>query len=382
MFSGGRNAAGMFGSNLYFVRGEGFDLVPAPNVIFGEKPSPSELEAGHIVMFEVDGRTDVGEIRESGVEPPPVPQEPQESGEPGEPGDSEESEPAEYTEYTSDSYGIAEEETLYFALVSEDGSELIISEHDILAKAVRTSRLLGHIFNFAVSPAGVLVIAVIPCVCIILSEVFKPLFARAKVTPVNKQDETPTFIQQNRPEPPDVSAKPPKPSKPSKPLKPSKPPVTAAAESSGLIEAMQSPELFVPVADDSPPKPVNTVNYAALKAYKDTLKSSQGNNSGHDTPNATPGEMISPQLFAVVEDVAATVTPPAPPPPPVKKKPLSSVKLAEVIAAANAERERAANSGRAEQPDEKPMSVSEKSRLINDAISAYNEQANDFQNRG
>ncbi|MCL1831491.1 MAG: hypothetical protein FWG45_01110 [Oscillospiraceae bacterium] len=324
MFSGGRNATSMFGSNLYFVRGAGFDLVPAPNVIFGQEPVAAELAQGHLVMFVVDGKTDVGEILQVGVAPP----------------DSVDT--AETTDVTEDTdeFGLQSgEDVLYFVIARENGGEVIVAEGDITAKAVRTSRLLGYIFNFAASPLGVLFIAVIPCVCIILSEVLKPLFNRAKVAPVNKQDETPTFISVDSKVTPDAPAasqasdgdgfeKP-----PSVPIKPPKPPKSGKPIKAKVMPA--SPELFVPMIDDlpSPPKPAptNTVNYAALKAYKDTLKQTQS----VESPT-----LEQPQLFAAVEDVAAKSEPVTKPT--AKKKPLSSVKLAEVIAAANAERERSA----------------------------------------
>jgi hypothetical protein len=305
MFSGGRNAAEFFGSNLYLVRSDAFTLIPAPSVVIGERVAPAELNPGHIVIFETSGgRTSIGEITEVGVEVP---------------GDPEQSEQSEQSEESEESEGSEQRETVYFLLTDESGQPQIVAGEAIVARAARTSRFLGFLFNFAASSAGVLVIAVIPCIVVIAGELLKPLFKRRIVAPVNKQDESPTFIPVGKSEPPKIAA-----IEPIAPAIIAPEPDTVAAEPAkaagrdvhgAAISKPQSPLVF-------PQK--QSVNYAALKAYKDTL-------------NAASPEQVSepaPELITAPEQVA-----PPPAPNNNKKRPLSSVKLAEVIAAANRERE-------------------------------------------
>ncbi|MCL2754373.1 MAG: hypothetical protein FWD35_01485 [Oscillospiraceae bacterium] len=144
--SGGRNATEFFGRNLFLVRESGFELIPAPSLIIGERVEFDELAPGHIIMYRL--HNDDGGSR--------------------------------------------------IVLMQIPESGFAVPQEDIVAKAVQTSRFFGYVLVFATSPAGGFTIAVLPCLVLILLELFlKPLLRRLKpagVAPVNKQNETPTFV--------------------------------------------------------------------------------------------------------------------------------------------------------------------------------------------
>jgi hypothetical protein len=302
MFSVSGGAVEFFGSNLYLVKNDSFELIPAPSVVKGEKVNPSALGVGDIVIFETEtGYKSIGEIiEESSLV-----------------GDGENAENVENAENKE-----------HFIISDNSGDAHIVPEHAVISKAVRTSRILGTIANFVTSPPGVLVIAVIPCMCIFLAEIFKPVFRKTqdkkKVPTINKQDETPTFIPKVlfETEEHDQSEEPKKSKKQKKSKKSDKPAKSAKIEKSAM----------------------------ALRAYKQALSLDSAFNDSDfaeaeespqlfTTPVKTPDKSV-PDIDMPLDEILQMQVmqgekekpkPTAPAPP--KKDPLSSVKLAEVIAA-------------------------------------------------
>jgi hypothetical protein len=341
MFSGSgnsRRAPELFGSNLYLVKGDTFDLIKPPSAVIGEKVEISSLGAGDIVIFETENGKSIGEIISKN-----------ENNEP----DTSEAADSNEADNTAD-IPEAEVTATSFSIRDELSSEIIVTDDSIIAKATKTSRFFGFIISFITSSAGVLVIAVIPCVCLILWEIVRPIINRGRgvgVAPVNKQAETPTFV----------------------------PPVP--------IE-----EIELTKADKSA---------AVLKAYKQTINpntdsdtSSTGSrNEGSENKKAPIKSVVlekskpnikqpsqefeEPKLFTQVEKPMyekPVESPPLeeilqkqvikpPPPPSKKKKPLSSVKLAEAIAAVNSQKDTSETS--------KEISASEKSKLIEKAMEDF-----------
>ena len=303
MFSGGKSAVDSFGSNLYFVKSNSFDLIPAPSIVIGEKIQPASLGAGDIVIFESDdGGTLIGEINEvltlTSTD------------------DTDESDSTD--ENTPQKQG------RHFKIDGESGESHIIAEDMVISKAVQTSRTLGVIVNFVTSPMGVLVIAVIPCVCILLWEVVRPIVrkitGKKEVPIINKQEEVPTFV-----------------------------PIGGAGDNP-KTENIHKP----------------TKSAAALKAYKETLNISQETTQPQLYVSPKPSEnLLEKSLERSLEKplekpLEKSSEKPSGKPIPAtnKKKPLSSVKLAEVIANVNRE---APNS-----IEELPLT--EKAKHINQAL--------------
>ncbi|MCL1866073.1 MAG: hypothetical protein FWF82_01535 [Oscillospiraceae bacterium] len=298
MFSGAKNAPDFFGSSLYLAKSDFSDLLPkSPCVVVGEKAVPDSLGAGDIVIFEAAGIKSLGKITEKIVPD---------------------------SDIEGEGEGEPESFTVKFAVNGESGQTYEVAESEIVAKAVKTSRTLGIIVNFAMSPAGVLVIAIIPCLCLILLELLKPLFRRGmdrgRVVPVNKQEETPTFVPLPEPDlfSPLIKEEV-KESETTKQEKPAKSPTVAA------------------VSEESPRKETNSV--AALRAYKQTLAQTV---SLGDTIDGIgqPGLFVNPEKpkYEKPTEFIPEAVKPKPEPQSHKKKPLSSVKLAEVIASVNAQK--------------------------------------------
>jgi len=155
-FALGKGAPNIFGKTVYLVKTDAFALIKNPSAVVAEKAEPEDIAQGNIVIFALeDGNKAIGEVREKTEE------------------------------------GGA---TLY-KLADENGSEHIVGGGAVIAKATKTSGFMGALIGFAASPAGMLIIVIIPCLTLIAVEVvkqFQPV--RGAVEPVNKQDETPTYV--------------------------------------------------------------------------------------------------------------------------------------------------------------------------------------------
>ncbi|MCL2037286.1 MAG: hypothetical protein FWG83_07895 [Oscillospiraceae bacterium] len=322
MFSGKGNAAPeLFGSNVFLVRSDAFEILPpAPCAVIGKKVQPTDLNVGVLVIYETeDGFKSVGEVAHR---------------------ETLETDEILETDETLETDG----SSLNFVIINEVGEHVDVYETRIIAKVTQTSRTLGILINFAISPIGVLVIAVIPCLCVIGWELFKPLFRKSldkknSVEPVNKQDETPTFV------PIEIVAAPEEDELHDKPEK-------KTSETAVFKEFKESREQSKAQANPA----------AALRAYKQIqtsaeemekslpqspqlfVKSKPGENLVPVKPHETfiPFESAKIAHPPKIEDNKPAIQPKLVEKRPVqtagnqpastKKKPLSSVKLAEVIA--------------------------------------------------
>ncbi|MCL2633458.1 MAG: hypothetical protein FWD34_02970 [Oscillospiraceae bacterium] len=237
-FTFGKGSPNLFGSNVYLVKTDAFELIKAPSAIVAEKIAPADIREHDIVIFTlVNGHKAIGEVR--GINA---------------------------SDETETAYK-------YFTLADETGEEHIVAEHLIVAKAMKASTTLGLMITFASSPAGLLIIAFIPCACVLVMEIVRPVLRKRRekeeIVPVNKQDEVPTYV---------------------------------------------------PVSASNGVKPNSE---AALRAYKKTKSDNY------------LSEAKEPQLYPQKIPLAKPKTKPA------QTEPLSSAKLAEAIAAVNAERKTA-----------------------------------------
>jgi len=188
IFTIGKGAPNIFGKSAYLVKTDAFEVIKNPSAVLAEKTVPEKINPGNIIIFTLENaekKTSVkaiGEVR----------------GKTGENG------------------------VTYFTVADENGKEHVVASHLVIAKAVKTSMVMGVLINFAVSPAGLLVIAVLPCLAILLTEAAKPILLKKelaeKIEPVNKQDETPTFVPKTKPAPV-KSESPPKPARETAPEK-------------------------------------------------------------------------------------------------------------------------------------------------------------------
>jgi len=155
-FSLGKGAPNIFGKTVYLVKTDAFELIKNPSAVVAEKAEPADIVQGNIVIFALeDGGKAIGEVREK-----------------------------------TEEGGVT-----FYTLADENGVEHTVGDGAVIAKAMKTSGFMGALIAFATSSAGMLIIVIIPCLTLIAVEAVKPLLpVRHEVDPVNKQDETPTFV--------------------------------------------------------------------------------------------------------------------------------------------------------------------------------------------
>ncbi len=159
IFSLGGDAPSLFGQNVYIVDTEAFEIINKGTAVITSKVPFEEIQPGNIVIYEGrEGKAALAEIQ--------------------------------LADYIEGVYS--------FTALSEIGAELTLSQGQIIGKAMQYSNFFGGLIRFAKSPAGVMLLAVIPCFLILGYELFKSIISRLRgepqITPVKKQDEIPTYI--------------------------------------------------------------------------------------------------------------------------------------------------------------------------------------------
>ena len=161
IFGFGGDAPSLFGMNVYVVRTDAFDVIKNGSAVMTSRVPSEKLSPGNIVIYKnSDNRMGLAEIR--------------------------------FAEVRDNVYS--------YSAMSERGSELTLSEGQIVGKAMQYSDFLGALIRFAKSTVGVAVIAVLPCLSLLILEASRGLRARyappkeSKVDAVKKQDEIPTFV--------------------------------------------------------------------------------------------------------------------------------------------------------------------------------------------
>ena len=163
VFTFGGDAPNLFGKNIYIVKTDAIEALKPGSALFTTKISPDEIIEGDIVVFKsaenLAGIAEIVSIR-----------------------------------FSDNVFG--------FTAVSERGVDLTLTQSQIVGKATKYSNFFGGLISFAKSPAGVMVIAVIPCLIILIYEgskyIFMTLRKNDEITPVKKQDEVPTYIPRQK----------------------------------------------------------------------------------------------------------------------------------------------------------------------------------------
>ncbi|MCL2693828.1 MAG: hypothetical protein FWE60_01835 [Oscillospiraceae bacterium] len=163
IFTFGGDAPSLFGRNIYIVKTDAVETLKPGTALLTSATHPENLEPGNIVVFKsAENKMGLAEIISAQI--------------------------------VDNVYG--------FKAVSETGTDISLTQSQIVGRATQYSDFLGLLVGFAKSPAGVLVIAVIPCVMILIYEGSKTIFAAVRkdseITPVKKQDETPTYIPRKK----------------------------------------------------------------------------------------------------------------------------------------------------------------------------------------
>lgn len=147
----------IFGSYLYLVKTDAFNELKSGTALVAKEVHASEIQPWAIVIFNLEnGKPALAEVRSS--------------------------------ELADGVYS--------FEAVTENGAEITLSQSQIVAKGTSYSDIWGAVISFVVSPLGVLLIAVVPCLIIIIVEIAKFInntLPQPEIETVKKQLEVPTY---------------------------------------------------------------------------------------------------------------------------------------------------------------------------------------------
>lgn len=147
----------LFGTYVYLVETEAFDLLENGTALVAQEVHASEIQAGNIVIFDLEnGAPALGEVQS----------------------------------------GVLADGVYSFEVATENGAVITLSQSQIVAKGMSYSNAWGKILSFASSPLGVLLIAVVPCLVIIIIEMSKFIsktLPQPEIETVKKQLEVPTY---------------------------------------------------------------------------------------------------------------------------------------------------------------------------------------------
>ncbi len=161
-YSIGGGAPNLFGKYIYLVKTDAFDLLHNGTALIAEEVDAYEIQPWNIVIFTLENDAPaLAEIRSSTL-----------------------------------SDGVYS-----FTAATENGTEITLSQSQILAKGMTYSDFWGAVISFASSPLGVMLIAVVPCLIIIVIEITKFIrktMPQPEIETVKKQQETPTYVPEGR----------------------------------------------------------------------------------------------------------------------------------------------------------------------------------------
>lgn len=147
----------LFGTSIFVVKTDAFDLLENGTALIAKQVQYAEIQPGNIVIFSLENnRPALAEIR---------------SGELSD---------GVYT----------------FTAATENGDLITLSQSQIVAKGVSYSNFWGAVITFASSPVGLLLVAVLPCLILIIIEFSKFLrkaLPEPEIETVKKQLEIPTY---------------------------------------------------------------------------------------------------------------------------------------------------------------------------------------------
>ena len=82
-------------------------------------------------------------------------------------------------------------------MLTENNSEITLTQSQVVAKGMSYSDILGMLIRFAVSPFGMMIVAIVPCIIIIILEIVKfagKIMPQPEVETIKKQYEVPTYV--------------------------------------------------------------------------------------------------------------------------------------------------------------------------------------------
>ncbi len=163
----GDTAPKFFSRRIYLVETDAFSLVKNGSALITEQEDAENIAPGNIIIFSDDGdEIRIGEVREAKLDD------------------------GVYT----------------FKVKNDLDEEMTIGQSHIMGKGIYYSDIIGMLVSFAMSPAGVCFIAVLPCAAFIILEIIASLKRKdvqAEFETVKKQDEIPTYLPRQEYVPPE-----------------------------------------------------------------------------------------------------------------------------------------------------------------------------------
>ncbi len=158
-FGGNQSAPSIFGFNIYLVRGGDFYQLKSGTAALAQTVWPDEIKPGEIIIYNryENGGVSLGKVNTATLK----------------------------------------EAVMSYDIETEQGENITISQGQYIAKVTHCSDFLGVIIGFAMSPFGVMAIAILPCLAVFAFELVKFIISKLptpEVETVKLQQETPTYI--------------------------------------------------------------------------------------------------------------------------------------------------------------------------------------------
>ena len=148
----------IFGSNIYLVKTDAFGFLTDGTALISKQVPPSEIQRTNIVIFNLEnGKPALAQVLDS--------------------------------ELSDGVYS--------FRVLTENNSEITLTQSQVVAKGMSYSDILGMLIRFAVSPFGMMIVAIVPCIIIIILEIVKfagKIMPQPEIETIKKQYEVPTYI--------------------------------------------------------------------------------------------------------------------------------------------------------------------------------------------
>lgn len=148
----------IFGSNVYLVKTDAFGFLTNGTALISKQVPPSEIQRTNIVIFNLEnGKPALGQVLDS--------------------------------ELADGVYS--------FRVLTENNAEITLTQSQVVAKGMSYSDILGALIRFAVSPFGMMIVAIVPCIIIIILEIVKfagKIMPQPEIETIKKQYEVPTYV--------------------------------------------------------------------------------------------------------------------------------------------------------------------------------------------
>ena len=150
---GGSAAPDIFGYNVYIVRDNDFYQLKAGTAAIAQKVWPDEVNNGELIIYNryENGGAQLAKVNSSTLK----------------------------------------EGVMSFDVETQGGENITISQSQLVARVNYCSDFWGAVIGFAMSPFGVMAIAILPCIAIVAFEIVKFIMSKRPVPPESEEHKLP-----------------------------------------------------------------------------------------------------------------------------------------------------------------------------------------------